>query len=107
MDDYVAKVSIWYPRPPEGFVSIGCVAVADYTEPRHDAAYCVHESLVLDAEFEEQTVWKAPNSYPWACYLYQVNSEALQFVALRQKWQNLNWKPMRVKSFRPREAMQD
>ncbi|KAF3773180.1 putative vacuolar sorting-associated protein 13B [Nymphaea thermarum] len=106
-DDYVTKVSIWYPRPPEGFVSIGCVAVADYTEPRHDAAYCVHESLVSDAEFEEQTVWKAPNSYPWACYLYQVNSDALQFVALRQKWQDLNWKPVRVESSRLREAMQD
>ncbi|XP_031502249.1 uncharacterized protein LOC116265643 [Nymphaea colorata] len=106
-DDYVTKVSIWYPRPPEGFVSIGCVAVADYTEPRHDAAYCVHESLVSDAEFEEQTVWKAPNSYPWACYLYQVNSDALQFVALRQKWQDLNWKPVRVESSRLREALQD
>ncbi|XP_048140983.1 uncharacterized protein LOC115736923 isoform X3 [Rhodamnia argentea] len=96
LDDYTTPVSIWHPRAPEGFVSLGCVAVADFTEPQPDLVYCVAESLAEQTEFEEQKIWTEPDSYPWACHIYQIKSGALHFVALRQTKEESDWKPMRV-----------
>ncbi|XP_020979196.1 uncharacterized protein LOC107640015 [Arachis ipaensis] len=96
-EDYVSPVSIWHPRAPDGFVSPGCVAVAAHMEPEPDLVYCVAESLVEETEFEEQKVWSAPESYPWGCHIYQAQSDALHFVALRQIKEESNWKPMRVR----------
>lgn len=95
-DDYTTAVSIWHPRAPDGYVSLGCVAVPSFTEPEPDAMYCIAESLVEETVFEEQKMWSAPNSFPWACHIYQVHSEALHFVALRQPKEESDWKPMRV-----------
>ncbi|XP_020672034.1 uncharacterized protein LOC110092030 [Dendrobium catenatum] len=95
-NDYNSPLSIWLPRPPDGFIAVGCVAVSDFEEPPLDSAYCVSAELAIETEFEEQMVWSAPDSYPWACYIYQVHSEALQFIALRQLKEESDWKPMRV-----------
>ncbi|XP_031125724.1 uncharacterized protein LOC116028070 isoform X1 [Ipomoea triloba] len=95
-DDYTTAVSIWHPRAPDGYVSLGCVAVPCFTEPEPDDMYCIAESLVEETVFEEQKMWSAPNSFPWACHIYQVHSEALHFVALRQPKEESDWKPMRV-----------
>ncbi|KAF5735104.1 hypothetical protein HS088_TW15G00604 [Tripterygium wilfordii] len=97
LDDYITPVSIWHPRAPEGFVSPGCVAIAGFEEPETNLVYCVAESLEEETEFEEQKVWSAPDSYPWACHIYQVHSDALHFVALRQLKEESDWKPMRVR----------
>ncbi|KAM6557396.1 hypothetical protein CsatB_004415 [Cannabis sativa] len=96
LEDYVAPLSIWLPRAPEGYVSPGCIAVACFEEPEPNAVYCVAESLTEDTEFEEQKVWSAPDSYPWACHIYQVKSDALHFVALRQSKEECDWRPTRV-----------
>ncbi|XP_021768084.1 uncharacterized protein LOC110732449 isoform X1 [Chenopodium quinoa] len=96
-DDYVTPVSIWLPRAPEGFVSLGCVAMPGFNEPETNVVYCVAESLVEDAEFEGEKIWSAPDSYPWACHLYQVQSAALQFVALRQPREESGWIPKKVR----------
>lgn len=96
MDDYATPVSIWHPRAPEGFVSPGCVAVAGFVEPEPDLVHCVAISLAEETEFEEQKVWSAPDSYPWACHIYQVHSEALHFMALRQSKEESDWKPLRI-----------
>ncbi|XP_031385571.1 uncharacterized protein LOC116199374 isoform X2 [Punica granatum] len=96
LDDYSTPVSIWHPRAPDGFVALGCVSVASYSEPEPDMVYCVAESLAEQTEFEEQKVWTAPDSYPWACHIYQIKSDALHFVALRQVKGESDWKPMRV-----------
>jgi vacuolar protein sorting-associated protein 13A/C len=96
LDDYATPVSIWHPRAPEGFVSPGCVALASFTEPEPDLVYCVAESHAEETVFEEQKVWSAPDSYPWACHIYQVRSDALHFVALRRNKEESDWKPMRV-----------
>lgn len=77
-------------------MSPGCIAVASFEEPERDAVHCVAESLAEVTEFEEQKIWSAPESYPWACHIYQVKSDALHFVALRQSKEDSNWKPMRV-----------
>ncbi|CAH9120085.1 unnamed protein product [Cuscuta europaea] len=95
-DDYTVDVSIWHPRAPDGYVTLGCVAVSSFEEPEPNSVYCVAESLVEETVFEEQKIWSAPNSYPWACHVYQVHSDALHFVALRQPVEESNWKPMRV-----------
>ncbi|XP_057487524.1 uncharacterized protein LOC130773593 isoform X2 [Actinidia eriantha] len=97
LDDYITPVSIWHPRAPEGFVSPGCVAVPSYTEPEPDCVYCVAESIAEETVFEEQKIWSAPDSYPWACHIYQVKSDALHFVALRQPREDSDWRPMRVR----------
>ncbi|PQQ07890.1 uncharacterized protein Pyn_00513 [Prunus yedoensis var. nudiflora] len=96
MDDYTTPISIWHPRAPEGYVSPGCVAVDRFVEPELDVVYCIAESLAEETEFEGQKVWSAPDSYPWACHIYQVHSDALHFVALRQAKEESDWKPMRV-----------
>uniref|UniRef100_A0A7N1A9Q6 Peroxin/Ferlin domain-containing protein n=1 Tax=Kalanchoe fedtschenkoi TaxID=63787 RepID=A0A7N1A9Q6_KALFE len=95
-DDYKVPVSIWHPRAPEGYVSPGCVAVDSYEEPDPDLVYCVSESLIEETTFEDQKVWSAPDSYPWACHIYQVRSDALHFVALRQPSEESDWKPLRI-----------
>lgn len=70
--------------------------MAGFEEPEIGLVYCVAESLAEETEFEEQKVWSSPDSYPWACDIYQVKSEALHFVALRQSKEESGWKPMRV-----------
>ncbi|CAK8539544.1 unnamed protein product [Lathyrus sativus] len=97
LEDYVSPVSIWHPRAPDGFVSPGCVAVAGYLEPEPDLVHCIAESLVEETQFEDQKVWSAPDSYPWSIHIYQVQSDALHFVALRQTKEESDWKPKRVR----------
>lgn len=97
LEDYVSPVSIWHPRAPDGFLSPGCVAVAGYMEPEPDLVHCIAESLVEETPFEDQKVWSAPDSYPWTCHIYQVQSDALHFVALRQTKEESDWKPKRVR----------
>lgn len=104
-DDYVTPASIWHPRPPEGFVSLGCVAVPGFVEPELDSVYCVAAAVVEETTFEELKIWSAPDSYPWACHIYQVNSDALHIVALRQPKEECDWKPMRVIMDNPQQAI--
>ncbi|XP_022737877.1 uncharacterized protein LOC111290709 isoform X2 [Durio zibethinus] len=101
LDDYTTPVSIWYPRAPEGFTSLGCVAVAGFEEPEADLVHCVAETHAEETTFEEQKVWSAPESYPWGCHVYQVRSDALHFVALRETKEESNWKPTRVRDDLP------
>ncbi|KAI8528188.1 hypothetical protein RHMOL_Rhmol12G0131200 [Rhododendron molle] len=82
-DDYTNAISIWHPRGPDSFVSPGCIAVPSFEEPDSDLLYCVVESIAEETVFEDQKIWSAPDSYPWACHIYQVKSDALHFVALR------------------------
>ncbi|XP_019086561.1 PREDICTED: uncharacterized protein LOC104718635 [Camelina sativa] len=97
LDDYVNPVSIWHPRAPEGFISPGCVAVAGFVEPELNTVYCMPTSLAEQTEFEEQKVWSAPDAYPWACHIYQVRSDALHFMALRQTKEDSDWRAVRVR----------
>lgn len=95
-DDYISPISIWHPRAPEGYVSLGCIAIPSYEEPEPNSLYCAAESVAEETVFEEQKVWSAPDSYPWACHICQVRSDALHFVALRQPKEESDWKPFRV-----------
>uniref|UniRef100_A0A1J3IIE4 Putative vacuolar protein sorting-associated protein 13A n=1 Tax=Noccaea caerulescens TaxID=107243 RepID=A0A1J3IIE4_NOCCA len=97
LDDYTSPVSIWHPRAPEGFVSPGCVAVADFKEPELNTVYCMPTSLAEQTDFEEQKVWSSPDAYPWACHIYQVRSDALHFMALRQTKEESDWRAIRVR----------
>ena len=58
--------------------------------------HCVAETLAEETTFEEHKVWSAPESYPWGCHVYQVRSDALHFVALRETKEKSDWKPTRV-----------
>ncbi|KAF5176161.1 pleckstrin-like protein [Thalictrum thalictroides] len=62
-----------------GSFHLGCIAIGGYLEPQNNSVYCVSATLMVDTVFE-QKVWAAPDSYPWACHIYQVQSEALQFL---------------------------
>ena len=105
--DYIAPLSIWLPRPPDGFAAVGCVAIAAYEEPPVDSAYCVSAGIAEETQFEEQMMWSAPDLYPWACYIYQVQSEALQFIALRQPKEDSDWRPMRVSGHLQSQVSED
>ncbi|KAK6251014.1 hypothetical protein SCA6_005019 [Theobroma cacao] len=100
-DDYTNLVSIWYPRAPEGYTAPGCVAVAGFAEPEADLVRCVAETLAEETTFEEQKVWSAPESYPWGCHIYQVQSDALHFVALRESKEESEWSATRVRDDLP------
>ncbi|KAJ4777649.1 Pleckstrin (PH) domain-containing protein isoform 2 [Rhynchospora pubera] len=95
-EDYNSPLTIWLPRAPDGYVAIGCVAVAAFDEPAPDSVYCVSARLTEETSFVEQPMWAAPDSFPWSCYFYQVQSEALQFVALRLRKEEINWRALRV-----------
>ena len=96
LEDYITPVSIWHPRAPAGYVSPGCVAVPRFEEPDPKAVYCIAESLAEETVLEDQKIWSAPDSYPWSCHIYQVQSGALHSVALRQPKEESDWKSMRV-----------
>ncbi|EPS62857.1 hypothetical protein M569_11929, partial [Genlisea aurea] len=96
LDDYKSPVSIWHPRAPRGYASLGCIAAASFEEPEMGSVYCVAESIVEETRFEEDRIWTAPESYPWACHLYQTHSDALHLVALRQPYQESTWRPKRI-----------
>lgn len=72
------------------------MGVAGFAEPEPDAVYCVSARLAEETVFEAPTVWTTPDSYPWTCYIYQVQSEALQFIVLRRPKEETDWKPKRV-----------
>lgn len=100
IDDFIRPLSIWVPKAPEGYRSIGCIAVAGYVEPEPSTIFCAHSTLVEDSMFEDEPIWTAPGAYPWACYLYQVQSEALHFVARRQRKEESRWRPCKVVEYR-------
>ncbi|KAK3153327.1 hypothetical protein QOZ80_2BG0170820 [Eleusine coracana subsp. coracana] len=95
-EDYRSPVSIWLPRPSEGYVALGCVAVPAFEEPPLDSAFCVNERFTEDAEFEEQIVWASSDAYPWGCYVYQVRSSSLQFMALRLPKEQSALRPKKI-----------
>lgn len=83
-------------------MAVGCIAIAAFEEPPLDSAYCVSAEMAEETLFEEQVMWS--DSYPWACYMYQVQSEALQFIALRQPKEESDWRPMRVSGNSPTQV---
>ncbi|BBN04917.1 vacuolar protein sorting-associated protein 13A/C [Marchantia polymorpha subsp. ruderalis] len=96
-DGFTEHVSIWMPKPPQGYVALGCVAVAGYMEPDADACWCIREDLAEHTEFEDSIVWEAPVNSPWDCYIYPITCEALTFFALREHEHNAGVRPRRVK----------
>jgi vacuolar protein sorting-associated protein 13A/C len=95
-EDYRSPVSIWLPRPRKGYVALGCVAAPSFVEPRLGSAFCVNERFTEDAEFEEQIVWASSDAYPWGCYVYQVQSRSLQFIALRLPKEQSALRPKKI-----------
>lgn len=67
-----------------------------FEEPPLDRAFCVIERFAEDAVFEEQIVWASSDAYPWACYIYQVQSSSLQFMALRLPKEVSELKPKKI-----------
>uniref|UniRef100_J3N503 PH domain-containing protein n=1 Tax=Oryza brachyantha TaxID=4533 RepID=J3N503_ORYBR len=105
-EDYRSPVSIWLPRPPERYVALGCVAVNAFDEPALDHAFCVSERFAEDSVFEEQIVWASSDAYPWGCYVYQVQSRSLQFMALRRPKEDCELKPKKVSESYAQQALE-
>ncbi|KAL6906369.1 hypothetical protein ACP4OV_003970 [Aristida adscensionis] len=96
VEDYKSPVSIWLPRPPEGYVALGCVAVPAFEEPPLDSAFCVNERFAEDAEFEDQIIWASADAYPWGCYVYHVRSGSMQFMAFRLPKEQSELRPKKI-----------
>uniref|UniRef100_A0A0E0BDW2 PH domain-containing protein n=1 Tax=Oryza glumipatula TaxID=40148 RepID=A0A0E0BDW2_9ORYZ len=105
-EDYRNPVSIWFPRPPEGYIALGCVAVSAFEEPPLDSAFCVSERFAEDAVYEEQIVWASSDAYPWGCYVYQVQSKSLQFMAMRRPKEECELKPKKVSESYAQQALE-
>ena len=84
------------PKPPEGYVALGCVVCADYQEPQLDVVWCVQIDLTEDATLEDIPIWKSPSESPWHCLVYSVASEVKTFVALREEKKDNTPKPRKV-----------
>ncbi|MCO5606510.1 hypothetical protein L7F22_060698 [Adiantum nelumboides] len=95
-EGFTDPISLWMPRAPEGYYALGCIAMAAHIEPDVNDVWCAHSSIVQDAHFEEQEIWHSPNNSAWGCYIFQVASEALTFMAVRQTHQKTDIRPRKV-----------
>ncbi|KAI5072395.1 hypothetical protein GOP47_0012501 [Adiantum capillus-veneris] len=95
-EGFIDPISLWMPRAPEGYYSLGCIAMAAHIEPDVNDVWCAHSSIVEDASFEDQEIWHSPNNSAWACFVFQVSSEALTFMAVRQAHQRTHIRPRKV-----------
>ena len=44
---------LWHPIPPQGYVSLGCVAHVGAESPSLTSVYCVHQNLVTSASVRD------------------------------------------------------
>ncbi|EFJ34968.1 hypothetical protein SELMODRAFT_81414, partial [Selaginella moellendorffii] len=84
--DGYEPVTIWKPRAPAGYESLGYVASPAYVEPAADVVWCARTDAVEAAAFLEQALWHAKQ--PWHCYIYQVHNDALTFFVSREAKKN-------------------
>ncbi|KAJ7562087.1 hypothetical protein O6H91_03G054700 [Diphasiastrum complanatum] len=94
-DGHIEPLTIWRPRSPEGFVSLGCVAVNAYLEPEPQSVWCARSDIVEDTNLMiESPIWQAKS--PWHCYIYQVMNDGLTFLATREPKEVADVKPKKV-----------
>ena len=81
-------VTIWMPRAPSGYVSLGAVAVADYYEPnKKTVVKCVRRDCVSLAELG-RCIWRdRKGAALWKCGLWAVMNDAHTFLARRDHQQ--------------------
>jgi vacuolar protein sorting-associated protein 13A/C len=91
-----SPISIWMPKAPNGYVSLGCVVCADFEKPDLDVVWCVHSDMTEETTLEDNPIWKAPSEAPWHCFVYPVISEVKTFVALREEKSENTPKPRKV-----------
>lgn len=73
--------SIWFPVPPDGYISIGFVAQAGYDKPSIPSYACVRRDLCVDAE-PGQLIWNDRHSGAHMdVSLYQIIGVTSAFVA--------------------------
>jgi hypothetical protein len=53
-------ISIWRPTPPEDYVVMGDVAVANHQKPDPDAIHCIPKNIVEESGNIEGYLWKDP-----------------------------------------------
>jgi vacuolar protein sorting-associated protein 13A/C len=46
--------------------------------------------------YEEQIIWVSSDAYPWGCYIYQIQSASLQFMALRVPKEKSELRPKKM-----------
>jgi hypothetical protein len=56
------QISVWWPLAPEGYRSLGCLAVPALEEPPLSLAWCVRSDLLQPAELEGSPIWKVCTS---------------------------------------------
>lgn len=77
-------VTIWRPRPPKGYVSVGNVVVPDYYEPDQGVVSCVRLDCVTRAPLKQSPVWKeSTGGASGQCSLWRVDNDARTFLARR------------------------
>ncbi|KAH7316123.1 hypothetical protein KP509_21G079300 [Ceratopteris richardii] len=95
-EGYVHPLSLWMPKAPNGYHALGCVAMAAHVEPDVNEVWCAHSSIIEDARFEVQEIWRSPRGSAWTCYLHPIACDALTFMAVRQKQQIARIQPKKV-----------
>lgn len=81
-------VSIWEPIAPEGFVTVGHVALPDFCSPAADPSLplrCPRRDLVEAALVTPDPVWHLPatRKFPWPCSIHAVANRLWSFLAYR------------------------
>ena len=77
-------LTIWKPRPPLGYVALGCVVVPDYYEPDPGVVRCVRQDCVAQATLQQAPIAKHTSGAAlWQCSLWGVQNDASTFLARR------------------------
>lgn len=77
-------VTIWKPRPPLGYVALGCVVVPDFYEPDVGVVRCVRQDCVAQAPLEQSPINKyATGAALYQCSLWKVQNNESTFLARR------------------------
>ncbi|XP_024542530.1 uncharacterized protein LOC9648284 isoform X1 [Selaginella moellendorffii] len=85
-----SPLTIWRPRAPPGYVSVGCVAVADFYEPEVEVVFCVLSKHTTQAVYVEPALVRSPSPGGAAfltCRFWRVANEARTFVVPRDDGQ--------------------
>lgn len=79
-------ITIWRPRPPLGYVALGCVIVPDYYEPDLGVVSCVRQDCVSQAPLKQESISKyTTRSALWQCSLWRVQNNSSTFLAQRDQ----------------------
>ncbi|KAH7682946.1 Vacuolar protein sorting-associated protein 13 [Dioscorea alata] len=78
----IDEAFFWYPIPPPGYASLGCVVTRTDQVPKEDSFCCPRMDLVNQANVSDEPVSRSPSSKTPNCWsIWAVDNQAYTFLA--------------------------